>query len=394
MSADRDVERLGRGALDAVEDDRRGVGALLAAHQRRRRALRPDRPAARRRRRGRCRRRRAGPSSRRRSDAAASLPMVVVLPLPLTPMTSRTNGLRRPEVERGRRQRQHLGGAPAQERPDRVGILPARGVTASCESLPAASGWCARRCRRSAAPSRSRRRPTGSISFCAREDLAEAGDEPARARAREPGRERGSLFSRGAAEARRLGNGMTWAGARRRVRAGPGVRRRGSTASRARRGLALPRWARGRLAALLRRPAPARPLFVALLRLLLRLPPRARARPSVAPRRRGAGLAGRSICAAGAGAGAADDHDAEDAGARRRRRRLPSSSYSSVGVYGGAVGSMAGGTLSSNVGAHRREPASSRQALRRQIMCVICLRSAIARLFTACAWGCYKRGPQ
>src|SRR3954451_22484863 len=67
---------------------------------------------------------------------AASFPMVVVLPLPLTPMTSNTNGFffslthRRAPAGRGavERQRRRLEGeelraALAQEGPDRVGIL-------------------------------------------------------------------------------------------------------------------------------------------------------------------------------------------------------------------------------------------------------------------------------
>src|ERR1051325_1818829 len=49
---------------------------------------------------------------------------------------------------------------------------------------------------------------------------------------------------------------------------------------------------------------------------------------------------------------------------------IPSSSYSSAGFTGALVGSMAGGTLSSNVGAHRR-PAGKvrRRRCGDQMMC-------------------------
>ncbi len=44
---------------------------------------------------------------------------------------------------------------------------------------------------------------------------------------------------------------------------------------------------------------------------------------------------------------------------------IPSSSYSSVGFIGALVGSMAGGTVSSNVGVHRRPPGRHRRSSRR-----------------------------
>ncbi len=74
--------------------------------RRRRRAPPPTRPRARPRSsaappppRGRCRRRRARPTCPRRLKRLASLPMVVVLPLPLTPTTSTTKGRRGVEDE-------------------------------------------------------------------------------------------------------------------------------------------------------------------------------------------------------------------------------------------------------------------------------------------------------
>ena len=56
------------------------------------------------------------------TSCAASLPIVVVLPLPLTPITSRTNGLAESKVSGRRVEREDLGAALAQERPDRVGV--------------------------------------------------------------------------------------------------------------------------------------------------------------------------------------------------------------------------------------------------------------------------------
>ena len=225
------------GALDAVEDDRRGIGALLAAHHRAptrcaqtsscsTAAARKVSPAA---------------SSTFLPSAAqlrASLPMVVVLPLPLTPMISSTNGLAPPEVERAAPQRQDLGGAPAQERPDRVGIGELACATASCGSPRAASGWCARRCRRSAAPSRSRRRRTDRSASCRRRSrpggATEAGARAARpgARARVPLARR----ARAARERDRPGAGGRSAGGRRRR-----FRRLRARGRRARRGRGLGR---------------------------------------------------------------------------------------------------------------------------------------------------------
>ena len=100
--ADHDVEALVDAALDRVEDDRRRIAAGLAPDDRDVRRACPTPRAARWRRRGTCRRRRAGPSCPRRRSCLASLPIVVVLPTPLTPRTSRTNGLLAVEVERRR----------------------------------------------------------------------------------------------------------------------------------------------------------------------------------------------------------------------------------------------------------------------------------------------------
>ena len=71
------------------------------ARRSRKRCAAPRCAIARSRRRGTCRRPRAGPSCPRRLNLAASLPIVVVLPEPLTPTTRITNGfLRRIDRER------------------------------------------------------------------------------------------------------------------------------------------------------------------------------------------------------------------------------------------------------------------------------------------------------
>ena len=78
--------------LQRVEDDRRGIGAGAPARSPARRCARPRLSAARRPRRGKCRPRRASLSSPCSLSRRASLPIVVVLPEPLTPTTRITNG--------------------------------------------------------------------------------------------------------------------------------------------------------------------------------------------------------------------------------------------------------------------------------------------------------------
>ena len=77
---------------DAVEDDRARVAALAAPHELGAGPLGPRRRAARRPRPGTCRRRPSAPGGRRPSAGAPTLPIVVVLPTPLTPTNSQTFG--------------------------------------------------------------------------------------------------------------------------------------------------------------------------------------------------------------------------------------------------------------------------------------------------------------
>ncbi len=76
----------------------------------------PDFQAARWPRRGRCRRQPASPCLPSARNLAASLPMVVVLPEPLTPDTRMTNGVRG-DFERLRHRRQHLLDFAGEQRP-------------------------------------------------------------------------------------------------------------------------------------------------------------------------------------------------------------------------------------------------------------------------------------
>ena len=79
-------------ALDGVERDAGRVAALRAGARSRRRPARPRSAAGRRRRRGTCRRHRAARLRPSATSTRASLPTVVVLPVPLTPTTSTTAG--------------------------------------------------------------------------------------------------------------------------------------------------------------------------------------------------------------------------------------------------------------------------------------------------------------
>ena len=87
-----DVAAAALRGVDRVEGDGGGVGALRRADEVRAGALAPRSRAARRPRRGTCRRRRRAPSGRARTSRWASLPIVVVLPVPLTPTTRTTLG--------------------------------------------------------------------------------------------------------------------------------------------------------------------------------------------------------------------------------------------------------------------------------------------------------------
>ena len=95
---DQHVDAGRGGLLDAVEDDAGRVAAFLAGDDRRADALAPDLAAARWRRRGRCRRRRAGRRNPAPSASGPSLPIVVVLPEPLTPITRITCGRGKPHT--------------------------------------------------------------------------------------------------------------------------------------------------------------------------------------------------------------------------------------------------------------------------------------------------------
>ena len=87
----RSAPRLG-GRGHRVEHDRAGIGALLAAHDARRRCARPRARAGRPPRRGTCRRRRARRVRPSATRCGASLPIVVVLPTPFTPTNIHTFG--------------------------------------------------------------------------------------------------------------------------------------------------------------------------------------------------------------------------------------------------------------------------------------------------------------
>ena len=93
MSASTRSMSRGRGALDGVEDDRAADRRPRRPGRARRRPARPTCRAARRPRRGTCRRRPSPPSGRRPTCWCATLPIVVVLPTPLTPTNSHTFGL-------------------------------------------------------------------------------------------------------------------------------------------------------------------------------------------------------------------------------------------------------------------------------------------------------------
>ena len=157
--------------------------------------------------------------------------MVVVLPLPFTPMISSTNGLRRPEVDGRRRQRQHLGGAPAQERPHRVGI----GQLAAGER---AADLLQQLLAGAHADVGGQQHlldlvDDGRIDLLlAGEDLAQAGDE-AGARAGQAGRE-GRALARalGGRERDHLGGGARGLGGRRRRFAASRARAAGARAGR------------------------------------------------------------------------------------------------------------------------------------------------------------------
>ena len=99
-----------------VGEDRRRIGALGAPVKARPRPAPPTPRAARRPRRERCRRRTGGPSGPLAFQLAASLPMVVVFPVPLTPTTKTTHGF----AENGARGGGHLEGA--------LDLLPERGA--------------------------------------------------------------------------------------------------------------------------------------------------------------------------------------------------------------------------------------------------------------------------
>ncbi len=92
---------------DRLERQARRIGTGLRAPSPSRRCARPRFSIARWRRRGTCRRRPASPCLPSARSLAASLPMVVVLPEPLTPDTRMTNGVAR-DFERLCHRRQHL----------------------------------------------------------------------------------------------------------------------------------------------------------------------------------------------------------------------------------------------------------------------------------------------
>ena len=89
---DDDVGAPRHAGIEGVEDDRRWIGTGRMGDDRHGRAARPRSRAARWPQRGRCRPRPAGRAGRWTLKRAASLAMVVVLPVPLTPTTRITAG--------------------------------------------------------------------------------------------------------------------------------------------------------------------------------------------------------------------------------------------------------------------------------------------------------------
>ena len=172
---DDDVGAARLGRRDRVEDHRARVAARRCRARSRRRRARPRPRAARSRPRDRCRPRRRSPTGRaRRSRCQASLPIVVVLPVPLTPTTMITVG----------RAPMSMRAASLAARPRRAARSAARGsprapVTVArldlgLEPPDDLGGGLARRRRRGSAPPRgaptSRRRScrTGSRESSAR----------------------------------------------------------------------------------------------------------------------------------------------------------------------------------------------------------------------------------
>ena len=169
---------------ERVEGEPGGIGARLARDHAGARRARPRSSAARSRRRGTCRRRRASPSGLRRGTCAASLPMVVVLPEPLTPTTRMTNGLRASDRRAASRP------ARAPSRPRRRAPPSPRPARSPCRSGPRppprrSARRRRRRDRRGSAPPRSRRASAASSlrlatrSVIARADRRRGALEPA-----------------------------------------------------------------------------------------------------------------------------------------------------------------------------------------------------------------------
>ena len=122
--------------------------------------------------------------------------MVVVLPLPLTPMTSSTNGFADAEVERAARASESISALRWRRKAQtRVGISSSR--RESELRISSSSFWLVRTPMSAVSSTFSISSTTdGSSSLRAREDLAEPRDEARRARARQAGRQRARPPSR------------------------------------------------------------------------------------------------------------------------------------------------------------------------------------------------------
>ena len=134
---DHDVAAAARRRLDRVVRDRGRVGAPRASRRSRRRRAAPRSRAARRPPRGTCPRRRPAPSGRARTSRAASLPIVVVLPVPLTPTTRITaRPLARRRACRARRAAPAISSTSACSRSSTSPALRSRSTSSAVAGTP------------------------------------------------------------------------------------------------------------------------------------------------------------------------------------------------------------------------------------------------------------------
>ena len=167
--------------------DRRRPGRARA----RRRCARPTARADRRPRRGTCRPRRARPGGPRRTCCAASLPIVVVFPTPLTPTNIHTFGSPATPAQRAARARvEDRDHFVAHERDEPVGVDDVVGLGAGAHRVEDALRRRRARRRRGASPPRAR--PTSSSSILRPRRPVNTPENAARVR---PSRSRSRGFS-------------------------------------------------------------------------------------------------------------------------------------------------------------------------------------------------------